>query len=130
MATKVATLLRAAGHDVVTTRDLGRGSANDDEQLLTAAVQRRVFVTHNTDDFILLHDAWQRWSQAWQVAEKHAGILIVPQGRKHGVQWTPERIAEGLSDCVQRSLPVVNELLQYRDGRWWRRLGNGWVPCI
>lgn len=57
---RLAAWLRAAGQDVITARDAGLAQATDDEQLLTAAGQRRVFLTHNRKDYVLLHDAWRR----------------------------------------------------------------------
>ncbi len=64
MALEVADLLRATGHTAATARDLRREGDSDDEQLLVASQQSRIFVTHNESDFILLYDAWQRWSAA------------------------------------------------------------------
>lgn len=79
VALEVVDLLRARGHRVVTTRDLGREGATDDAQLLTAVEHGLTLLTHDIADYVLLHDAWRRWSRAWNVAPRHEGILIVPQ---------------------------------------------------
>jgi hypothetical protein len=71
--------LQLSGHDVVTVRDLGTRKAGDDEHLLTAAVQRRIFITHNGRDFLLHHNAWRRWAAAWGATAQHAGVLVIPQ---------------------------------------------------
>ncbi len=55
---KFAALLRQEGHDVVHSQDLGLKYAPDDEQLLVAANDRRIFITKNGDDYFLLHSAW------------------------------------------------------------------------
>ena len=57
VARECADDLRAYGHDVITTRELSRARATDDEQLLFAAQQGRILFTHNWRDFLLLHDA-------------------------------------------------------------------------
>ena len=49
--------LRGRGHVVVTTDELGRSSASDDDLLLEAARMSHVFITHNLRDFALLHNA-------------------------------------------------------------------------
>lgn len=72
VAVQVAHMLRAAGHDIVTARDLGLDHASDDEHLLTAAQQVRILVSHNRADFVLLHTAWQRWTAAWQAGQRKA----------------------------------------------------------
>lgn len=60
---QIAELLRVAGHDVVTARELRLEEADDDVHLLAALRDDRVFVTHNGHDFILLHYAWRRWTR-------------------------------------------------------------------
>jgi len=65
VSVKVANLLNAKGHDVVSARSLDLRSATDAEHLLNAALSNRILVSHNFDDYELLHDAWQRWSTAW-----------------------------------------------------------------
>jgi hypothetical protein len=65
--------------------DLGLGRATDDAQHLTAAERGLILLTYNHEDFVLLHDAWHRWSNAWGVSPRHAGI-IVPKA-----QWSAER---------------------------------------
>ena len=130
VALEVADLLRAAGHAAVTARDLGLEGASDDEQLLVASRQGRIFVTHNERDFILLHDAWQRWTEARGVADRHAGILIVPQGTRYGVDWGATRIAQELITGLHRCRPVANELFRRKEAGWERRVGKGWSPCL
>jgi len=51
---RLAVLLRAAGHDVVHTADLGLDQAEDDEVLAVAREQDRVVVSGDTDFGALL----------------------------------------------------------------------------
>jgi predicted nuclease of predicted toxin-antitoxin system len=57
VARRLAQVIRARGYDVVEARALGLARAPDGEQLLEATRQRRVLVTHDAEDFALLHDA-------------------------------------------------------------------------
>ncbi|MGI8827950.1 MAG: DUF5615 family PIN-like protein [Chloroflexota bacterium] len=60
---RLAPLLRAAGHRVITTRELELADATDDAQLLTAAQQHWILITSNRGDFRLFHDAWRTGQQ-------------------------------------------------------------------
>jgi predicted nuclease of predicted toxin-antitoxin system len=75
----LAAFLQAAGHSAVTVRNLGTRRDKDSQHLLAAARSGRILITHNRDDYVLLQDAWVRWSVAWSVNPSHAGILIIPQ---------------------------------------------------
>ncbi len=68
------------GHTFRTTRQESRLDATDDVQLLIATDLRRLLVTHNEDDFLLLYRAWRSLSRRWHVQPgDHAGIIVVPQ---------------------------------------------------
>jgi hypothetical protein len=88
-------------------------AASDGHQLLYAAQRNATLVTHNRKDFLLLHDAWQRWSRAWGVRESHAGILVISQSR------TMAEPGKAIDELLSRTL-VSNELyeLVWRTG--WR----------
>jgi hypothetical protein len=129
VALEAAQLLRVAGHSAITARDLGRERNTDGEQLLVASQLGHIFLTHNEEDFILLHDAWIRWSAAWGVAASHAGVLIVPQGRRYGVDWRAEEIAQSVIICLQDCSPVAGQLLRRKEAGWERRVGRDWQPC-
>lgn len=66
----IAELLRPHGFDVLTTREAQNLGQPDSTQLLFAAAQQRVILTHNRCDFEALH----RVSLAEQ--RSHAGIII------------------------------------------------------
>ena len=120
--------LRAESHDVLTARQAGRAAASDAEQLLWASDEGRTLVTHNEDDFELLHDAWARWSSAWGVDARHAGIIVIPQARHVPVA----RMATDLAHLFQSGVMLTNALYRRRIGggrtgweRW--RPGVGWA---
>lgn len=89
--------LQRLGHNVEPARSTNRERCNDEDQLLYAATEGRILITHNRRDFLLLHDAWQRWSRAWDVQPLHAGILVLRQGLTY--QEYAARIDSYLSDA-------------------------------
>ena len=62
--------LRRLGHDVLTTREVGRTEALDEQQLAFATHEGRVFLTHNRRDFRRLHRQWT------EEGRRHSGIII------------------------------------------------------
>lgn len=67
--------LRASGIDVVTTAELGRLGADDEEQLRFATSQGRTIYTANLAHFPRLHIEWVR------AGRHHAGIILLPKQR-------------------------------------------------
>ena len=67
--------LRAGGIDVVTTAELGRLGADDDDQLRFATSQGRTIYTANLAHFPRLHTEWLR------AGRHHAGIIVLPKQR-------------------------------------------------
>jgi hypothetical protein len=121
----LAPLLRAAGHDATTAHAEGRRGASDDEQLLFAAQEGRVLLTHNRADFVLLHGAWRRWPAAWGVAAPaHPGILVLDH--------RPEAELVGVVDAFVGGTPpapLVGALYWWRGGSGWhRRAERRWEP--
>lgn len=53
----------------------------DPYQLLYAAERDLTLVAYNGRDHFLLHQAWGIWTHRWGVADRHAGILLVPHVR-------------------------------------------------
>jgi predicted nuclease of predicted toxin-antitoxin system len=100
------------GHQAVTVRNLRLLRGGDDEHLLLAAQRGWILVTCNRDDFILLQNAWQRWTRAWQVQEQHAGILITPH------EWLSPQVAFELHHFMQAGPQIVNRLYDWRQGTW------------
>ncbi len=113
VAKQVARLLIQAGYSVVTAAELGLKRAPDGRQLLEAAQQSRVLISHNADHFTALHDAWHLWSRSWGVSALHAGILLIP----HAV---PQVEVRYIDEIMASGWPLANELY-----RW--RVRGGWV---
>jgi hypothetical protein len=108
-------ILESNGHHALTALEAGLGSGDDDEQILLAATQRRVLLTHNRKDYVLLHNTWRRWPESWGVsAPPHPGILVLDHAP------VPD-IATAVEAFLTRypAVPLVNALY------WWRR-HSGW----
>lgn len=88
---KVAEIGRNLGLDVVSVHEVERRGYTDDEQLRFAAGEKRVFVTRNRDDFLLLSVEFYR------VGEPYSGVLIVGRSLPND---RPERIAHALARRV------------------------------
>jgi hypothetical protein len=114
IARATAELLRTQGHTVTTAHQVGMDRATDDAQLLLAAQRGWVLVTHNIDDFILLHDAWRRWSAAWGVSSEHAGILILDE-------VVAAEIARAVGTILRSGNPLANQLYRWRRRSGWTR---------
>jgi hypothetical protein len=65
---------RGLGVDVESVNELDRRGLSEREQLCFAAVEGRIFVTRNRDDYITLTVEFYR------TGEPHNGVLIVPRG--------------------------------------------------
>ena len=103
--------LQGFGHTAVTADDLGLKRAGDDEQLLVAAGNGWTLVTRDKD-YLLLHDAWLRWSAAWHVQVNHAGILLTPH------KWLVPQAALEIHTFIQGGQPLTNYLYQWQHGAW------------
>ncbi len=112
---EVAAYLRFAGHDVRTAREIRTERAGDDEHLAIAYQNGWIFITHNIDDFELLHDAWRRWSRLWGVSVLHPGILVLEPGLDEG------QIATLIDQQFRSGVTIAGELHMWRPRRGWRR---------
>ncbi len=101
------TLLARDRHTVITTRQLGLTTNNDAAQLLAAVQHQATLVTHNKRDFVLVHKAWHALASYWGHADRHPGILILPQG-------DPPQLHQYLTAFLGSSLPLENQCYEYR----------------
>ncbi len=100
--------LMSLGHTAVTARDLGLSAAGDEVHLFTAAQSSRILVTHNKDDFVLLHAAWIYWTGQWQMARAHQGILIVKQQK-----LLVPQMARAIDGFTKRGQPLANRAYEW-----------------
>lgn len=123
----VAYYLQQLGHQAMTARELGMARAQDGEVLLAAAADDATVVTHNTRDFQMLHDAWIRWSRAWNVSALRPGILALADVARGGPSWTLHLMAQEIHQFLNQGPELANELYYCRSPRWQRWQSGIWV---
>jgi hypothetical protein len=109
-------LLSERGHDVVSTNDVGLQGVGDEVCFLHAATDSRVIVTHNGNDYALLHRAWLTWAGHWRIETQpvHHGVLVVPQFPL----LDPESTASSI-DQLLRTTSLTNTFYRLdRQGHW------------
>lgn len=118
VAVDLAVRLRHLGHTAVTARDHGTPHANDNEHLLTAALNGWILVTHDRKDFIELHRAWCNWLRQFGVSVTHSGILVIPQVPPP----QRDRLAREIDTLVRRQAVLENTLHTWSPAGGWRRI--------
>ena len=88
--------LTAAGQDILIPADAGIAGQDDATLLMCAIRTDRVLLTHNHDDFELLHDL------VLLAGGHHPGILVVPRDNKAA------RIAEDYHRSRPHSQPIIS----------------------
>lgn len=106
----LAELLRDHGHTVRTSRGEGRERAKDPAQLLFSSQHGLVFITHNVDDFRLLHDAWLLWI----ATAEHSGILALEQVPV----W---RLAQAVEDLLRAHPSVRGQMWEWTRSKGWEQ---------
>jgi hypothetical protein len=111
----LAALLRQAGHDAVTARDLQMATALDAEHLVVAARDQRILVSRDKD-YLELHAGWHLWAADWQVRPRreHAGILIIDS------HWDAATAAHEIILFLSRHAYMANRLYRYEPGHGWQ----------
>jgi len=114
VANYVAASLTSNGHEVATVRNRRTIRAKDSYHLLTAADEGRILISLNRRDYALLHDAWQRWTNAWLIDAKHSGILLLPH-------TSPRRTVEAIEEFLRSGDPIESNLYEWTPKDGWLR---------
>jgi hypothetical protein len=109
---RITDRLRVSGHVVTLAGDERLARAHDEALFLLAARRQLVVLTHDREDFLLLHRAWQLWSADWGIARDHSGILAMEQG-------PPDRLVAEIESFLQTSLALTNRLYAWRSATGW-----------
>ena len=81
----------------------------------------RTIVTRDVSDFVLLHEAWLAWSDAWEARRKieHPGILVIHPVKSPSVEdWAQDIVG------LLRAVPSLSNRLFSWDGQ------NGWQEYV
>ncbi len=92
----VAPALRRRGWDVVTTREMGRGEASDEDQMEYAAQQGRAIATFNRRDFLPIATRW------FYEGKAHHGVIISRQEPIGEIIRRMQKLMASMSDAELR----------------------------
>ncbi len=116
----LSAILAANGHPSITTVQAGNLHVWDAAQLLYAADNQRILVTHNRGDYRALHEGWVHWSSRWHTQQPHGGILILGKGNQ---RLTVADYAQAILAFLQMT-PVSIENMTFD---WFAPPRNEWV---
>jgi predicted nuclease of predicted toxin-antitoxin system len=97
-------LLKREGHDVVIPVDVGTSGSKDPEHFTKAINLSRVLLTHNYDDFLLLHRL------VLTSTGHHPGILAVRQDNDKTRDMKPPEIVRAIRNLLAANVPIADEL--------------------
>lgn len=107
-------LLEATGHTVVKSQSVGLRDAGDHEHLWYAAQHQRIVISSDTG-FPTWHRMWLYFARVWNVDVHHAGILIIPNKSRLGI----EAAAQAIDAFVRQQPDVLDQCFTLRiDGSW------------
>lgn len=73
MDVKLADNLQKAGYDCVSARRVGNEALDDESQMVFAANEGRVLLTHNVRHFVPIFERW------WHAERHHSGLIVSQQ---------------------------------------------------
>ncbi len=92
--------LAAAGHEVVSPRDVDMVGAEDGVHLAYATRLGLAVLTRDTRDFTVLH----------QAGTTHAGILVIYEDNDRTRDMSPPEVVRAISRLGASGLPIAGEL--------------------
>jgi hypothetical protein len=96
-------LLTAAGHDVEIPRQAGLSGEDDPMHLMHAIRVGRVLLTHNHDDFKLLHEL------VILVAGHHPGMFVVRKDNDPARDLRPRGIVQTITNLAASGITIADQ---------------------
>lgn len=97
----LVTLLKGAGHDILTSNEANLVGKSDAVVLDYARVQNRVLLTHNCDDFEALHEEFP----------SHPGILAVYRDANPSKNMSFEAIVKAIANLEVAAFPLADQFI-------------------
>ena len=97
-------LLVTDGHDVQVPADAAMAGAKDPAHFLCAAGAGRVLLTHNHDDFKLLHEL------VVGLGGHHPGVLVVRRDNDPTRDLKPRHIVRAIRNLLAANILIADEL--------------------
>jgi hypothetical protein len=104
-------LLRQAGHDVLIPADVGLAGQTDPIHLLHAMREQRVLLSHNYDDFRILHEL------PIEGQEHHPGMLIVRRDNDPRRDLKPAGIVRAIRKLEAAGVDTTDQYVILNQGR-------------
>lgn len=104
---KLAASLRRVGYDCVSAREIGNADLDDESQMIFAANEGRVLLTHNIQDFVPIFERW------WHTGLGHSGIIVSQQIPPGEPQRRVVRLLDTVTaDAMENNLRNLAELAE------------------
>lgn len=103
--TLLVRLLRHAGHDVLIPGDLGLAGQTDPVHLLHTLREQRVLLSHNYDDFRILHEILMEGKG------HHPGILVVRKDNDPSRDLKPAGIVRAIRNLEAAGVPIGDQYI-------------------
>lgn len=97
----LVSMLRKAGHDVVTVNELGLMSQPDEVVLDYARRDNRIVLTHNCRDFKTLHET----------NPNHSGIFVIYENENYFRDMSRQEIVKAISNLEAAKIPLANQFI-------------------
>lgn len=97
-------LLNREGHDVVAPADVGKAGASDPVHFTFAVANGRTVLTHNHDDYQLLHEFLLAGGG------HHHGLLVVRKDNDPTKDLKPPGIVRALRKLLASGSPIVDRV--------------------
>ena len=98
---RLVSVLRKAGHEVLTINETGLAGSSDDVVLDYARAKNWILLTHNCDDFEDLH----------QINPNHPGILAVYRNADRFKNMSFKDIVKAISNLEVAGIPLANQFI-------------------
>ncbi|MBX9879919.1 MAG: DUF5615 family PIN-like protein [Candidatus Obscuribacterales bacterium] len=98
-------LLTKDGHDVLTVNDAGLASKSDKEIFEFAIKKKRIILTSNCRDFLLLAQEYVNASK------RYPGLFLVYKDNKRGKDMSRAEIAKAIANVESAGLSLQSEII-------------------
>ncbi len=109
--------LRQAGHDIVSTQDLGKDSASDPDIFELAKSLGRVMLTKNVEDYFDLHIK--------HMESGHSGVLVIYESNEPGKDMSYKDIAQAIANIEASRINLANDFQSLNVWNWTPRPSPG-----
>src|SRR5262245_23497801 len=98
-------LLRREGHDVLLPADFGLSGAKDPSHFRRAIRESAVLLSHNYEDFKLLHDF------LLEGQGHHPGLFVVRRDNDPNRDMQPPHIVRAIRNLIGAGIPIADEYI-------------------